>query len=83
MSHREPSCREVLDFLADYLDGELPDATRSEFERHLAKCPECVEYLDGYREAVRLGRLAGDPVGAPQEEVPEELVAVILASRRA
>ena len=76
------SCREVLSFLAAYLDGELPKGVRSDFERHLTLCPECAHYLESYRETVRLGRQAYDLDGPVPEEVPEELVEAILASKR-
>ena len=74
--------QELVEFLADYLDGELPDRTRSDFERHLARCPQCMEYLASYRETVRLGRLAYDLDGPLPKGVPEELVEAILSSRR-
>jgi anti-sigma factor RsiW len=76
------SCREVLDFLAAYLEGELAPGVRAAFERHLALCPACVDYLESYRETIRLGRAAYDPDGPAPAEIPEELVAAILASRR-
>jgi anti-sigma factor RsiW len=56
---------------------------RSDFEHHLTLCPECTDYLASYRETLRLGRLACDPGGPVPEDVPEELVEAILASRRA
>jgi anti-sigma factor RsiW len=82
MSGYDISCREVLDFLGAYLDGELPEVVRSNFEHHLTRCPECVHYLESYRETVRLGQLAYDVDGPVPEEVPEELVEAILTSKR-
>jgi anti-sigma factor RsiW len=76
------SCREALDFLADYLEGELAPEVRVAFERHLARCSDCERYLESYREAIRLGRLAWDAAG-PAADVPEALVQAILASRGA
>lgn len=73
------TCEEAFDFLAAFLDGELPDDTRLAFERHLAMCPPCVAYLDSYRETIALGRAACGSEAA--EEVPEELVNAILAAR--
>ena len=52
------TCRELIDFIMDYLDGTLPAAQKADFERHLAVCPSCVSYLDGYRQTVKLGRTA-------------------------
>ena len=76
------SCREVLDFLAAYLDGKLGRGVREAFERHLARCPACVSYLESYRETIRVGRDAYSADGAIVEEIPEELIDAILASGR-
>ena len=72
------TCKEFVDFLWRYLDGELPDEERSVFDAHLAVCPACVRYLETYRETVRLSRDAAlDPA-----EAPEELVQAILDACR-
>ena len=76
------TCRELYDFILDYLTGELPARERAKFEEHLAVCPSCVHYLDSYRKTVALGKAAhARNGGAPPPEVPEELVRAILASR--
>jgi anti-sigma factor (TIGR02949 family) len=72
------NCREFADFLNLYLDAELPPGEREEFERHLAECPDCVAYLDGYRKTVRVLRR----LDAADEQPPEELIQAILAARR-
>jgi anti-sigma factor RsiW len=80
---RDLTCRELVDFLMSYLDDELPDPERRTFEAHLAACEDCVAYLRTYEAAVRLGRqafVAQDASGC--SDVPEELVAAILAARR-
>jgi predicted anti-sigma-YlaC factor YlaD len=79
----ELSCREVVEFLADYLDSALAPATRALFEEHLVECPQCVAYLESYRETMRLEKDAfasGDNPTAT--DVPPELVEAILAARR-
>jgi Putative zinc-finger len=50
------TCREFVNFLLEYLSGELPAPERAEFERHLAKCPDCSAYLHGYHETITLGK---------------------------
>ena len=75
------TCRELIDFLAAYLDGELEPETRERFERHLSLCKSCVDYLATYRETVRLGKQACGPDDSLPEDVPSELVDAILASR--
>jgi anti-sigma factor RsiW len=77
------TCREVVEFLAEYLAGELSPAQHKVFTEHLDACPECVAYLKGYEEAIRLGKAAfSDPDESVSDDVPEELVQAILAARR-
>lgn len=76
------TCRELIDFLMSYLDGELPAPRRAIFDEHLAECEDCRRYLASYRETIALGRDACASDDAPvDEEVPEDLVQAILAAR--
>ena len=76
------TCRELSDFIGDYLTGELPGTVHTGFERHLELCPNCRRYLRSYEETVKLGRHAfDDPNALLPPDVPEELVAAILAAR--
>ena len=77
------TCREFADFIADFLDGALPEPERLAFERHLGKCANCTRYLESYRASVALGKRAfadGDDAGPI--DVPQELVDAILRARR-
>ena len=77
------TCREVLDFIMDYLDGGLKEAVRAEFEVHLARCPACVAYLESYRQTVRAAKICCRPTREESAaKVPEELIQAILAARR-
>jgi anti-sigma factor RsiW len=80
MTPAELTCRELADFLGDYVSGELSPEVRMVFEEHLAECPDCVTYLRTYEDAIRLARNAvgSDPV---PPTVPAELVQAILAAR--
>ena len=76
------TCRELTDFLGDYLDGDLAAATRAEFDAHLNVCPNCVTYLRNYETAIRLGKaVCKTEHDAVADDVPEELVQAILAAR--
>ena len=75
------TCREMIDFLMDYLEGELPPEDHARLDVHLAACPECVDYLDSYEQTVRLGKICCEAEDAGAEALPEELVQAILAAR--
>src|SRR5262245_58592603 len=76
------TCREIIDVLIEYLSGELSAGERAEFERHLADCPDCTEYLRSYEETIKLGKGAfADPDAPMPLDVPEELVQAILVER--
>ncbi len=76
------TCRELVEFLADYLAGDLPAEVRRVFETHLGECPECVTYLRSYADTVRLARASAETDDAVAAEVPERLVRAVLAARR-
>jgi anti-sigma factor RsiW len=77
------TCREVADFLADYLSGALATEIRAQFDRHLSVCPNCQAYLATYRAAIEVGKCAfRAPDAEAQTEVPAELVRAILDSVR-
>jgi anti-sigma factor RsiW len=72
------TCRQLIDFIADYVDGTLDASAGEEFERHLAVCPSCREYLASYRATIELERLFVMGTDDVAEDVPEELVQLIL-----
>jgi anti-sigma factor RsiW len=76
------TCRELIEFLMEYTSGELPDAERHAFDRHLGGCVACRAYLDNYVRTVAMGRAAFETDDALPEDVPEALVEAILAARR-
>src|SRR5713101_4779844 len=75
------TCRELLDFLYLYLEDELPEERRGEFDRHLAVCPPCRAYIRQYQDSIRLGKAAFEPPESSLRDVPEELVQAILQAR--
>jgi anti-sigma factor RsiW len=57
----------MVDFLSDYIDGELETAVRAEFEKHMGHCAPCRRFLDSTRRTVDLyARLE-------YGEIPDEL----------
>jgi anti-sigma factor RsiW len=75
------TCRELIDFLDRYVDGELPARMAAKFEEHLEVCAACVEYLRSYRETIRLAREAWNDEEIAIEDVPRQLIDAILAAR--
>ena len=82
MNGRELTCRELIEFLDDYLEDALAGEVRARFDSHLDECPDCVRYLASYRETMRLEAVALAPAGPPPEDVPEELLRAVLSARR-
>jgi anti-sigma factor RsiW len=73
------TCRELIEFLSDYLDGELPPDVRAKFDEHLAACGQCRRYLSQYRTAGDLSKLAkDDPAALPP--LPADLVKAIVGA---
>jgi mycothiol system anti-sigma-R factor len=71
---KDPECREALDRLYHFLDGELTEGRRLEIQEHLRTCMPCLEAFDFEAELkLLIARRCRD-------EVPEELrVRVALA----
>jgi anti-sigma factor RsiW len=75
------TCRQLIDYIVDYVAGELDEIASQDFERHLAVCPSCRAYLASYRETMKLTRELAESDEA-LDDVPEELVQAILAARK-
>jgi anti-sigma factor RsiW len=73
---RQPElvCQQMVELVTDYLEGALPDPDRQRFERHLAGCPHCTEYLAQMRATIELtGDLTADDL-TPQMQ--DEFIAL-------
>lgn len=46
------TCRELVELVTEYLEGAMSAAGRARFDRHLAECEGCVEYLDQMRRTI-------------------------------
>ena len=79
------TCRELADFILDYLEGTLEPAVSARFAHHLTVCPTCVNYIAAYRDTVALGRAAfeDDERSVAHAGMPESLVSSILSAVRA
>jgi anti-sigma factor (TIGR02949 family) len=75
-------CKQVVEFLVDYLEGDMSNDLRAQFDAHLKSCTACVEYLDSYEKTVALAKRSFDAPEEVVEEMPDELVEAILSTRR-
>jgi len=77
------TCRDFINFIADYLSDGLTHTNLVAFEYHLADCPECQKYLHSYHTTIMLSRSASLNLDGPvPDEVPEELIQAILNVRQ-
>ena len=55
------TCREVIELLDDFAEGDASGRRPVEFEQHLAECPDCAAYVKSYLLTVNLIRDAYEP----------------------
>ena len=72
------NCRELSDFLSDFVAGELPTEVSAEFKTHLDRCADCHLFVEQYRVTIHLCCEAYAETVPPT--LPEDLVHAILAS---
>jgi anti-sigma factor RsiW len=66
---RDLVCQQAVELVTDYLENVLRRSERRRFERHLARCPHCTEYLDQIRETIRLaGRVTPEDLSAQMRD---------------
>jgi anti-sigma factor RsiW len=76
-------CKELAEFLFDYVSNDLPAERREHFEFHLKKCGNCHEYLVQYEMVIKAGRIAcGDASDELPKNIPDDLVKAVLAARK-
>jgi anti-sigma factor RsiW len=67
---RTPECREMLEHVSAYIDGELGAGECHRIEAHCRTCPRCAAFIESLRHTVGLCREAG---GRPLPESVREL----------
>jgi len=75
------TCEEVDNFLYDFHEGQLSYAEKIKFKLHLSMCSKCKAYVQGYKNTIRISK-DGVTKSNLVEHVPEELIDVILKSRK-
>lgn len=69
----ELACRQVVELVTDYLEGDLPEPLRLAVARHLEECPHCVTYVEQMR--LTAASLRDVPVESIAPQARAELVA--------
>ena len=73
------TCRDVENFMIDYVDGGMAMMTRLRFNMHIAMCADCKKYLQSYRNAIQLEkRIFTHPEDEAIGNVPDEIIHAIL-----
>ena len=76
------TCRELIGFLTDYLEGRLTLRQRFVMRLHLVLCGHCRAYLRNFRATIEAEHAAHPKRDAGENPpVPEGLVRAILAAR--
>ena len=60
-------CKECLDLLCDYLDGELESETVVALEEHFEDCPPCIAFLRTYKSTTKICRENLKDIELPEE----------------
>lgn len=61
------NCRELLESLSDYVDGDLGSEMCAEIERHLQGCDNCQIVVDSLRKTVYLYHVTAEASSLPEE----------------
>ena len=70
-------CREIVELVTEYLEGDLDANTATAVEEHLDLCPGCARYIEQIRETIStLGQVSSD-------NLPDETQAGLLDAFRA
>jgi hypothetical protein len=70
----DPTCKDLIETLDDYIELRLPEQLRAAFDKHLSICPSCRSYLTGYQQTIALTKQSASHLPPP---MPEELRAAL------
>ena len=67
-NRKKLTCRELVELVTDYLDGSLSRRDRARFEAHIAACGNCTQYVEQFRETIRLTGTLRESDVSPEAE---------------
>jgi anti-sigma factor (TIGR02949 family) len=50
------NCKEVVELLQDFLEGDLAETDQQDLREHIERCPPCVEFINTYQKTSDLCR---------------------------
>ena len=66
---RPLTCKEVVELVTEYLEGEMSRSDRRRFDGHLSECPHCREFLLQMRTTIAVsGQLSVDDLTPDLQE---------------
>ena len=68
----QPTCREIVELITEYLEARLPLEARTRLEQHLVFCDWCRVYLEQIRQTIRVAGAVTEESLSPEKR--EELV---------
>jgi anti-sigma factor RsiW len=75
------TCKQVVDYLSDYVEGRLSAAEVARLDEHLAVCPQCIDYLESFKATLAACHSLTAAEFASLPPMPKDLVKAILAAR--
>lgn len=65
--HRHEDCRQLLNSLSDYIDGDLPQELCDEIELHMKDCDNCRIVVDTLNKTISLYQTSSESAVVPDE----------------
>lgn len=78
--HPGITCKQLCEFLYDFVEGDLPSESRNSFEAHLKECPPCEQYLRQYEHTIRMTKRCMCPGVEKPPPLPDDMVNAIIAA---
>ena len=64
--HRHEDCRQLLNSLSDYIDGDLQQELCDEIELHMKDCDNCRIVVDTLSKTISLYQTSSEPAVVPE-----------------
>lgn len=65
--HKHEDCRQLLDSLSGYHDGEIPQALCDEIEEHMKDCDNCRIVVDTLGKTISLYQAISEEITVPDD----------------